>query len=779
MRFLLILSYFFGTLAILVQSTNLYQVLGLPRTASVKEIKKAYKKLALEFHPDKNDAPDANEKFMEINAAYEILNDAQKKEQYDKYGTVTDNGHMGRGGDNFFNGRQFDDWFFGGHGDGSRRQKQSVFEKHRLTHHMYIHSVLEQSYYKPYIIFAYSTYCMSCFTLQSYWTDAVNDLEALGYGVGTVNYIFDGNLFEKLRIGRLPSLLVLVEGKVVHYRGNYADLTARTIRMFARDAIPNTFMMRVNNYSGLKRFLDQWQNTNKPSVLFLGASKEPRLRYLLLAMRYSHFARFGYVNALDNSNDVREMKIALDIRCDSCENVIVFKENPENGEIARLQGSGSQFTTEQLNEFMEKNKFLVFPRISSMSYMDQLCPVSSRSQRHFCFIFPVENFEGKFLNSIRDFVNQNSGFLEKHRVKVVQISNKAQSDFMKHFEKPGHLDSEHKSFLVVWRHEYVKAKYVWIPINPSSSISRLKSEVEKVFRGDVRITELANVAKLIDEFEPSFFTKFSRHVVRMALTLWFHLTKEDILPIVSVIGTMLFILVVGYLLNYMIGDNKVRAFDQNSEKPPPYTSESDWHPEDPKSNLKRPEPLSKKSRAWAEMEPIIHELRAETYFGLIRLLKPGCRSIIVLVDAESKDTMLRQFARYVYLLRKNKTFSFGYLNVDKNLHWFRALLEHICPASEDGTNEQMAKRLKDINPKQTLGTVLVLCGYKLYFSMYHPLHKGSRPKDSEDSESEPEVKEKKKISQQNVLDGLPNFLDRLLEGSIRRYYVPEWPDTLK
>ena len=52
------------------------------------------------------------------------------------------------------------------------------------------------------------------------------------------------------------------------------------------------------------------------------------------------------------------------------------------------------------------------------------------------------------------------------------------------------------------------------------------------------------------------------------------------------------------------------------------------------------------------MKSMTHELRAETYFGLIRLLKPGCRSLIVLVDDESKDVLLPQFARYVFPLRK-------------------------------------------------------------------------------------------------------------------------------
>lgn len=52
------------------------------------------------------------------------------------------------------------------------------------------------------------------------------------------------------------------------------------------------------------------------------------------------------------------------------------------------------------------------------------------------------------------------------------------------------------------------------------------------------------------------------------------------------------------------------------------------------------------------MEPMVHELRAETYFGLIRLLKPGCRSIIILVDPDSRDVLLPQFAKHIHPLRK-------------------------------------------------------------------------------------------------------------------------------
>ena len=67
-----------------------YGVLGIPRNASAPEIKKAYRKLAMEYHPDRNPGKEkwANERFKEINEAYGVLGDPQRRRQYDQFGTV-------------------------------------------------------------------------------------------------------------------------------------------------------------------------------------------------------------------------------------------------------------------------------------------------------------------------------------------------------------------------------------------------------------------------------------------------------------------------------------------------------------------------------------------------------------------------------------------------------------------------------------------------------------------------------------------------------------------
>ena len=63
-----------------------YKILGIARTASEDDIKKAYRKMALRFHPDKNKSAGAEEKFKEIAEAYEVLSDKRKRDIYDKYG---------------------------------------------------------------------------------------------------------------------------------------------------------------------------------------------------------------------------------------------------------------------------------------------------------------------------------------------------------------------------------------------------------------------------------------------------------------------------------------------------------------------------------------------------------------------------------------------------------------------------------------------------------------------------------------------------------------------
>jgi len=88
-----------------------YDVLGVERNASDEDIKKAFRKLAFQYHPDKNPANGAADKFKEINEAYQVLGDSEKRSAYDRFG------HAGVGSTPFGGASGFEDFGFGGFGE--------------------------------------------------------------------------------------------------------------------------------------------------------------------------------------------------------------------------------------------------------------------------------------------------------------------------------------------------------------------------------------------------------------------------------------------------------------------------------------------------------------------------------------------------------------------------------------------------------------------------------------------------------------------------------------
>ena len=76
--------------------------------------------------------------------------------------------------------------------------------------------------------------------------------------------------------------------------------------------------------------------------------------------------------------------------------------------------------------------------------------------------------------------------------------------------------------------------------------------------------------------------------------------------------------------------------------------------------------VDKKGKVVPELK--IHELRAETYNGMVRLLKPGCRTIVLIVDRESKEKLVPKFYKFAWPFRRNKTVMFGFLYIEKGDH---------------------------------------------------------------------------------------------------------------
>ncbi|MDA1257062.1 MAG: molecular chaperone DnaJ [Chloroflexi bacterium] len=102
--------------------TDFYETLGVARNATPEDLKKAYRKLAFQFHPDRNRDPEASDRFIEINEAYQVLSDPDRRASYDRFGHAGANGANGRGFEGFEGFGGFGDIFESFFGGGSRSQ---------------------------------------------------------------------------------------------------------------------------------------------------------------------------------------------------------------------------------------------------------------------------------------------------------------------------------------------------------------------------------------------------------------------------------------------------------------------------------------------------------------------------------------------------------------------------------------------------------------------------------------------------------------------------------
>ncbi|XP_067616105.1 dnaJ homolog subfamily C member 16 isoform X3 [Eurosta solidaginis] len=237
-----------------------------------------------------------------------------------------------------------------------------------------------------------------------------------------------------------------------------------------------------------------------------------------------------------------------------------------------------------------------------------------------------------------------------------------------------------------------------------------------------------------------------------------NLETEHILAILSLAGTIFFMIGVGYIMVYF-----VRAEEKNLKV---------------SGHLEGNGKLMIQTRSTQELK--LHELRAEKYNGMVRLLNPGCRTIILVTDFKTRSKLIPLFHKAVWPYRKSKTLLFGHMLIEKGLVWYSELLK--LSLNESTT--------LNINPRNCVGTVIALNGHRKYFCMYHAKHPETNRdkkslakftkntfKDVSDAEISTLVGvEPIHLLEENLLDGLSNWLDRLFEGSTHRYYINYWPE---
>ena len=160
----------------LAQRFRPYEILGVKRTASPDEVKKAYRKLVKELHPDKNKAPDAQDKFVRLTKAYDLISDPERRRMYDNHGVTEDTPNFNKKHDYSQYNRHGDPFdhlkdLFGDSFQNFRsgNTRENIFHKQSITYKAYTNTIVPNSSKQPYLLLFYSDWCFSCAQVKMFF----------------------------------------------------------------------------------------------------------------------------------------------------------------------------------------------------------------------------------------------------------------------------------------------------------------------------------------------------------------------------------------------------------------------------------------------------------------------------------------------------------------------------------------------------------------------------------------------------------------------------------
>ncbi|XP_075969104.1 dnaJ homolog subfamily C member 16 l(3)80Fg [Anticarsia gemmatalis] len=775
-----------------------YKILGIHRRASLPEIRKAYRQLAKEWHPDKNEDPNAETRFVEIKQAYELLSDTDRRQAYDLYGITNEDDHLYKPRHDYsqyarFSNDPFEE-FFGTH---FRTQDQDItlFHKLSVTTRHFENNIFEKSVHTPAIVLFYTDWCFDCVRSAASWRRLVEALQPLGVTMATVHAGHEASLARRVGVHGVPCLTLVLDKHVYIYKEALSSLPK--ILEFVRWRFPYKLVKTITD-SNVDGFVSDFED-NKVKALIFEERQNIRLRYLITAFHYRDRVAFGFVDM--RSADTRNVTLRYKVQRHTDTMVLLKEDSAEPAATV----STTEIPTQTLHQLIDTNQMLTLPRLSSQSVLESVCPVEWRAaRRRLCCVLVMGGGAGQAGAAARRALRQLAR-APPERLHYAYVYAHKQPDFIHALANGSGSDisqMEHR-IVIIWRREATRIQYEWlnetwptcshahctldnVPADPAlrdellkyhERLNETKRALDQLIKRLLKPTEVmayeAHVQELLDEAAMGAVWRAVLKVCEWGERAAAALRTQRALSAVSVLATVALVLAAGYLMAYLIRVEEESVQRQKEER-------------------RKQNGNGKKNNNELQSELRLHELRAEKYNGLVRLLKPGCRTIVLLVDMQSRVQLLSKFHKIVWPYRKNKTLLFAYLCVERNIVWFRRVLQLSLGGGE-----------LRLNARNCVGTVLALNPHRKYFCIYHAKHPectkphkrmsrmtrslGESGMDPEagafigfhtepDSSSGEDSPDPPVLMQENLLDGLENWLDRLFEGSTHRYYINYWPD---
>ncbi|XP_069466558.1 dnaJ homolog subfamily C member 16 [Ambystoma mexicanum] len=747
-----------------------YRVLGVSRTASQGDIKKAYKRLAREWHPDKNKNAGAEDKFIQVSKAYEILSTEEKRSNFDRYGDAGESQgypqqqqshHFRHFHDSFY----FDETFF--HFPFNSERRDSSDEKYLLHFSHYINEVVPDSFRKPYLIKITSDWCFSCIHIEPVWKEVVQELEGLGVGIGVVHAGYERRLAHHLGAHSTPSILGVINGKISFFHN---AVIRDNLRHFVESLLPSNLIEKITDRNYV-RFLSNWQQENKPHVLLFDQMPPVPLLYKLVAFAYKDYLSFGYVDL--GLKETEQMTSQYNINM-YAPTMLVFKEHINKpADVVQARGMKKQI----VDDFISNNKFLLAARLTNQKLFQELCPVrKSHRQRKFCVILLTG--EGtkfhKTYEAFLSFALANT----KDTVRFVHIFKERQREFSSALLANNEKFHGKSAVSILERRNsagrvvYKTLSDVWSGSEENKFV--LLDYLDQLRKDSGLLSSDTVLPDLNDELAPVFFLRWFYTAVEYWSECWdsmLHNNWREMMPLLSLIFSALFIL---------FGTVIVQAFsDSNDER----ESNSTEKEEPSEKNEKNETSYSRESTRVPRKGFVeVTELTDVNYTSNLLRLRPGHMNVVLIVSSSTKASLLQRFAQEVYTFTGSGSLHFSFLNLDKHREWLEYLLEFAQDAASIAY--QYDEHFLD---RDYTGYVLALNGHKKYFCLF----KAQSSVDEEKTLGASEELDSSSISGDGLrkisssssgpglikrkLNKLSLWMERLLEGSLQRFYIPSWP----
>ncbi|KAM6435492.1 dnaJ homolog subfamily C member 16 isoform 1-T1 [Liasis olivaceus] len=743
-----------------------YRILGVSRTASQADIKKAYKKLAREWHPDKNKDPGAEDKFIQISKAYEILSNEEKRWNFDRYGDVGENQgfphqqqqqQQHRQFHPFHESFYFDESFF--HFPFNSDRRDSIDEKYLLHFSHYVNEIVPDSFRKPYLIKITSDWCFSCIHIEPVWKEVVQELEGMGVGIGVIHAGYERRLAQHLGAHSTPSILGLINGKVTFFHN---AVVRENLRHFVESLLPGGLVEKVTDKNYV-RFLSNWKKENKPHVLLFDHMPLIPLLYKLTAFAYRDYLSFGYVYVGLRGTEELSSQYNINVYTPT---MMVFKEHIEKpADVIQARNMKKQL----IDDFLSQNKFLMASRLTSQKLFQELCPVKKTHRQHkYCVVLITGEGE-KYAEGYKAFL----AFAvanTKETLRFAHIYGDYQQEFARMLLR-GNVWFQAKSAVVILERRNNAGRVVYKALEDPWRGTEEDSFTLLDFLDQLRmdaafLSSDAVLPDLADELAPVFFLRWVYSAADYATDCWdslFRSNWREMMPLLSLIFSALFIL---------FGTVIVQAFsDSSDERDLPPAKKDDPPPKSEKNDMN----FTKEDRIPKKYSVKVTELTDITYTSNLVRLRPGHMNVVLILSNSSKTPLLQRFAQEVFTFTGSSCLHFSFLSLDKHREWLEDVLEFAQDAAPIPNQYDQHFLERDYT-----GYVLALNGHKRYFCLFvpHPSEEGDgrlgpcEEADPGDAWGRPSSACR---SVKSKLHRLSFWMERLLEGSLQRFYIPSWP----